>query len=520
MSRVFGCLIEQHDLRLVALAVILCLFACTTAMTMVRRARVSRDGVQGAWLVGAGVVAGAGIWGTHFVFMLALRAGFPVAFDLGLTLLSAAIAVTLCISGCAIAVLLRRPALGGAAIGAAIVAMHFVGMGALRVPVTVLWDPIYVAGSVLFGVGAMAATTSMAMRHGSIWSHIAAAALFTVAICGVHFAAMAAATYHFDPTAVASDALLDPEMVAIAVAAVAVLIVTLGLVGALVDSHLATRVEHESRRLQDHIVELESTKAALEDTSKRLGEALEQAALANRSKSAFLAAMSHELRTPLNAVIGFSELMTMEAFGPLGCDRYKQYAGDIHESGTHLLALINDILDLSRLDTGDMTLQDDVVDLNDVVIASTRLMTGQAEKMGLKLSVQVAKDVPLIQGNARRLKQILINLLSNAIKFTSPGGAVALHVACRPHGIALTVQDSGIGMAPGDIPRALERFGQVDSRLSRKYEGVGLGLPIAKQLTEMHGGTLTIESELHVGTTVTVTLPEDRIVILKTHKAA
>ncbi len=512
MFRVLGCVFEQHDLRLVVLAGLLCLFACATAMSMIRRGHGEGARARLAWLAGAGAVAGAGIWGTHFVAMLAYQAGFPVAYDLGLTLLSAAIAMTMCGVGFIVSHSRLRPAVGGAVTGAAIGTMHYVGMAAVRAPADAIWDWRYVAASAVIGIGMMAWGMDHTMRRGTVRAYATGAVVFTLAICSMHFTGMSAVVYRFNPTVAVSGAIVDPMTLAIAVAAVAVLIVALGLIGAIVDDHLAARSRGEAERLRAHIAELETTKNALEKTSRNLMVALDAAASANRAKSSFLAAMSHELRTPLNAVIGFSEMLMLETFGPLGNARYQGYAKDIHGSGTHLLALINDILDLSRIDAGEMRLDEDVLSLEDVVGQSLRFVAQQAEAGGVALDASFESGLPPVRADQRRLKQALINLLANAVKFTAGGGHVSVRAVRSDGGIAIAVADTGIGIAPADIPRALERFGQVDSTLARKYEGAGLGLPLAKQFMELHGGTLRLESTLNVGTTVTITLPASRIV--------
>jgi signal transduction histidine kinase len=221
--------------------------------------------------------------------------------------------------------------------------------------------------------------------------------------------------------------------------------------------------------------------------------------------------MSHELRTPLNAIIGFSDTMKMEVFGPLS-DRYKGYVTDIHRSGEHLLALINDVLDLSRLDAGHADLREEEFDPGELIDESLRMMVGQAGKAQIALSTDIAHDLPWVKADKRRIKQILINLMSNALKFTPAGGTVKVTARLVPDGLAMAVSDSGIGIAPEDMPKVMERFGMVDSSMSRKHTGTGLGLPLSKQLVELHGGSLVLESRLDQGTTVTVTLPPERLI--------
>jgi signal transduction histidine kinase len=512
MLHVFGCITEQHDLRLVVLAGVLCLFACITAMSLLARARAAQDKTQVMWLAGAGVVAGCGIWGTHFVAMLAYRSGVAVAYDPTLTILSIVIAATLCSTGFAMAIGRPGPVLGGAVTGTAIGAMHYVGMAAVRIPAVAVWDWHYVVASVVIGISAMALGMGIVVRRSGWQAQAAGAVIFTLAICSMHFTGMSAVTYHLDPTVLVPDAVVEPTVLAIAVAAIAVLIVALGLVGSLVDSHLSKRAMGEAERLRAYIVELETTKGSLEQTTESLMHALDAAAAASQAKSAFLAAMSHELRTPLNAVIGFSDLLCMETFGSLGSARNKGYAKDIHSSGKHLLALINDILDIARIDAGEGKLYEELLALEELVTNSLRMVAHQAKMGEVRLSEEIDSDLPFVHADERRLKQVLINLLGNAVKFTNPGGEVHVRVLEKDGELIISVSDTGIGMAANDIPVALERFGQIDSTLARRYEGTGLGLPLAKQLAELHGGRLSIESCVGVGTIVTVALPGERIV--------
>jgi signal transduction histidine kinase len=511
MFRVLGCIFEQHDLRLVVLAALLCLLASATAMSMISRARAAAGRMRLVWLLTGGAVAGCGIWGLHFVAMLAYAAGLPVGYDPFLTLLSALIAMSLCAAGFALALGCGGAVLGGALTGAAISAMHYTGMAAVRIPALAHWDTAYVAASVLIGVVLTAAALHWAMRRDDFKGYAGGAGLFVLAIVGMHFTAMSAVVYVPDPLVPMPEALLAPSMLAIAVAAAVALIMGCGLIGALVDRHLASRASQQAAHMRAHIAALEAAQTELERTSANLKTALEAADAANLAKSRFLSAMSHELRTPLNAVIGFSEMLAMEAFGPLGTPRYKEYASDIRASGVHLLALINDILDLSRIDAGEARLEEEEIDVRLIVSQSLRMVAHQAETAGVDLHTQIEGVPPRLFGDRRRVKQVLLNLLANAVKFTPEGGRVGVRVFPSGDGLAIAIADTGIGIAAKDIPKALERFGQVDSALSRKYEGVGLGLPLARQLMELHGGSLALESEPGHGTTVTVTFPAARM---------
>jgi signal transduction histidine kinase len=243
---------------------------------------------------------------------------------------------------------------------------------------------------------------------------------------------------------------------------------------------------------------------------QRLQVAKIAAETANRMKSEFLANMSHELRTPLNAIIGFSELIESRMFGPLA-ERYRDYARNILTSGKHLLGLINEVLDLSKLEAGQFALHDEGIDLLHVVGMSMQFVEPQARKSNIELSHVVDERVRFIRADERRMRQAITNLLSNAVKFTPPAGSVRVVCARTDKGLSIIVSDTGVGMAPIDIPKALEPFHQIDSRLSRNHDGTGLGLPIAKHLIELHGGSLRISSEVNAGTTVTISLPGERI---------
>lgn len=244
-----------------------------------------------------------------------------------------------------------------------------------------------------------------------------------------------------------------------------------------------------------------------------LREAKDQAETASRTKSEFLANMSHELRTPLNAVIGFSEIIHQEIFGPVGEARYVDYAKDIHASGTHLLQVINDILDISKAEAGKVDLRETSIDLARALAACVKLVASRAEAGQVRVEIDVPDDAPQLLADEQRFRQIALNLLSNAVKFTPPGGRVrAICLREESGALRLTIQDTGIGMRAQDIPRALEPFGQIDSALARRFEGTGLGLPLTKKLVDLHGGTLELRSEPGKGTSAIVRFPPARCV--------
>ncbi len=241
--------------------------------------------------------------------------------------------------------------------------------------------------------------------------------------------------------------------------------------------------------------------------------AKEEAELASRAKSEFLANMSHELRTPLNAIIGFAQVIESETFGPVGASKYLDYAKDIDASGQHLLELINEIFDLSKIESGKIKAHDEDVDVKDVLRSCISLMSERARAADVDILVNVPQDSMLgLRVDKRMLRQILINLLSNAVKFTPPGGRITVSAArSQIGGLIIRIRDTGIGIAAEDIATAFARFGQIDSQLARKYEGTGLGLPLSKSFVELLGGSLELLSEVGAGTTVSVRFPPERL---------
>jgi signal transduction histidine kinase len=318
-------------------------------------------------------------------------------------------------------------------------------------------------------------------------------ALFTLAIISMHFTGMAALAYRPDPLVPASDRMIEPVTVAIAIAAAAFLVMALGLVGALIDHHLELQAEGEAQRLRRYVEELEKAK-------QELLIAKAQAEAGNRAKSSFLANMSHELRTPLNAIIGFTDLMRQEVMGPIQPPKYLGYINDVHHSGEHLLSLINDILDLAKIEAGRRELEERPLDLSLLARQALLFVQPQAAKKNAVLSSDI--DLPgVLNGDKRAVIQILTNLLSNAVKFSHSGGRVVLFA--RAHaggGLALGVQDEGPGMSPQDMEKALEPFGQADAMWTVEGAGTGLGLPIVKALVEAQGGAFHLESEPGHGT--------------------
>lgn len=266
-----------------------------------------------------------------------------------------------------------------------------------------------------------------------------------------------------------------------------------------------TLIEQELIQHRDHLQQL------IDEQTTELREARDRAEASSKTKTQFFRNMSHELRTPLNAIIGFSSTIKEEVFGPLGHEKYGDYIGDIAASGEHLLALINDILDVSAIEAEKLELYEQSIDVASLVEASERMARPLALKRQVRLQTSIdCKDVQLL-ADERRMKQILLNLLSNAIKFTPADGLVELFVTCPGvNGYVFCVRDTGVGMDEAEIKKSMEQFGQVDRATNLGLQGTGLGLPLTVGLVQLHGGTLNVESQKGVGTTVTVRFPKER----------
>ena len=494
MWKVYDTIVQFHDARLTVLACGLCLFACYTAFSLMSRLHSTHS--RAAWITAAAVVIGSGAWATQSIALLAFKPGVAVAYDVGTTVISGAIAVVGSAFGFYVARTSERMALGGAILGFGVGAMHYVGLAALTFQGRVQEDVLYIAVATLCGASFGAAALSRARLTPDIRGRMLGAVLLTTGVCGTHYIGLAGLTIVPDWSILIPSDSLVIVWFSIALTTVILLILGVGIVGKLVER----QIQH-----------IEQTKCALE-ASVTLAES------ANRAKSDFIATMSHELRTPLNAVIGFSEMMIHEVYGPLGHQNYKEYATDIHDSGTHLLEVINDILDISKAESRALSLTEATINCQELIAASCRLLRPRLEKSELNLAITIPDRMPLLQADARMVKQIILNLLTNAVKFTPPGGSIGVEVTVSSGtGIIITVRDTGVGIAEADLERVRQPFIQVDSSLNRRHEGTGLGLPLVDVMMRQHGGFLELSSEQGQGTTARVVFPPHRIITPSEH---
>ncbi|MGU3422358.1 MHYT domain-containing protein [Methylobacterium sp. D54C] len=609
---------------LVALSIAIAVFAAYTALDLAARVP-GRAGPRWAWVGGAAVAMGGGIWAMHFVGMLAFEIGLPAAYDLGLTLLSLVLAIG--VTGAAFAWVVlqgtgaRALAVAGPLMGLGVAGMHYVGMAAMHVPGNLAYAPAIVVLSVAIAVLAATAALWLAFRRSRPWQKLAAACVMGLAVAGMHYTGMAAATFtaeevgaHAAHTVTLSD---SQQNLALAVAAATFLILLVGMLAASLDQRRVQRrlhrseerfraavqavngvmwttgaqgafeedqpawaaltgqtfaemrgdgwthvvhpddvlataaawaeavrtgapyaVEHRVRvadgtwryflarampvrdeggavrewvGVHEDITERHAHEAALRDARDAAEEAQAAAEAANRAKSEFLANMSHELRTPLSAIIGYAEMLIEEVEDGAEADAIASDIGKIEGNARHLLGLINDVLDLSKIESGKMEVYADsfAVEpmLRDLAATVASLMT----KKRNTLTLELAADLGDMHSDLTKTRQILLNFLSNAAKFTEGG---QIHLSARrkvdhPEGdrLVFAISDTGIGMTDEQTARLFQRFEQADSSTTRRFGGTGLGLALTRAFSEMLGGTVSVASRSGAGSTFTLTLP-------------
>jgi NO-binding membrane sensor protein with MHYT domain/CheY-like chemotaxis protein len=494
-----------YETPLVLISILVAIVASYSALSLAGRVTESRGRAMLAWTVGGAVAMGSGIWAMHFVGMLAFRLPIPIAFDLPITF--ASLLLPIAASMLALWQVSRfhlgrtRLAVSAVLMGIGINAMHYTGMAAMRMEPGIVYDPWLFALSVLIAVGASALALWIAfrLRHNTprIWlPRLGAAIVMGAAIVGMHYTGMAAASFPAGSVCMAARAGVQHEGLA-----TLVVIASFGVLGlALLASLFEARMEAGARIL----AVTEATAVEREALLAREREARDEAERLSAMKDEFLATLSHELRTPLNAMLGWAGMLQR---GVRDEATLKRGLEAIERNARAQGQLIEDLLDMSRIVAGTVRL--DVRLLEPARVIEAALATVHPAVLAKRIELRCdLPDVGEVRGDPGRLQQVMWNLLSNAVKFTPAGGKVEVAVAREGGAAAIRVVDSGIGIAPDFLPYVFDRFRQQDASITRKHGGLGLGLSIVKQLVELHGGTIAVDSAgTGLGAVFTVRLP-------------
>ena len=492
MYRVFGCFVGMHEPWMVAVAALLAVLSAACAFAAIRRTRAARGAARHKWLAATGVIFGSGVWATHFVAMLAYNPGVPVAYSPAVTILSLLLGVAGATLGAGVWIYRARRAsslvFGAAFMAGGIATLHYVGMAGLEAPARKVWAGDLVLASLVLPVlfatlsgrlGRLRVTT----LRDRVLSAAGAIAAMTLAIVSLHFTGMGALTLVPDPTVIVHHDVVDNTILAIVVAIVAIAMLTLGLFAAFADQRLV--------------------RAEADADAHRIAQAAAEAASA--AKSSFLANMSHELRTPLNAIIGYAEMLE-EDLTDIGEAGAVDDAKRIQSSARHLLTLISQVLDLSKIEAGKMEVVEETVDLAALLAEAADTVRPVATAKGNALDMDTDATLGLVRTDGVKVKQCVLNLLSNAVKFTD-GGQVSLRATHADAQAVIEITDTGIGMTPDQLARLFQPFTQADETITRRFGGTGLGLVITRHMIDMLGGDVTVESTPGAGSKFTLRLP-------------
>ncbi|HYD87410.1 MAG TPA: ATP-binding protein [Vitreimonas sp.] len=508
MLRVLACITLEHNPWLLLLAAVICAITSVSAFVMLDRAIARRKRLGHYWAIAAGVVAGLGVWATHFVAMTAYDVGLPLGF--AALPLFASLAVSLVAQTGALWIAytfsdVRIRALAGAGAGLGIIAMHYLGMTGLEAAALMQWDATLVAASVFLSVLFASAAVSIFYASSHRLRALQAGAVLVLAICALHFTAMGALT--LIPTGGTASEGLSQTMLGVVVGFAALLCLIFALAAGLADLYLSDRQRLENIRLRDMV---EERTAELVASAERQAELTARAEAANAAKSQFIAHMSHELRTPLNAIIGYSE-MIQEDLADTNPDA-SQDAERITVAARHLLKIISDILDLSKADAGRIELERIDFTVTQLLSETVDAVAPVAKAGGVTLRTEWCDELGAAHNDGFKIKQCLLNLLSNAVKF-SQGGEVTLRARRERRGgadwLCFDVVDTGIGMTEAELRRLFQPFMQADASVTRRFGGTGLGLAITREFAQLMGGDVTVASAPGAGSTFTLTVLAD-----------
>ncbi len=499
-----------YETPLVLISILVAIVASYSALSLAGRVTEATGRTRFAWTLGGAIAMGSGIWAMHFVGMLAFRLPIPVAYDIPITLVSLVLPIGA--SGLALWQVSRanlgpvRLGVSAVIMGVGINAMHYTGMAAMRMQPGIVYDPLLFALSVLIAVGASALALWIAFRlrrsTPDVWvPRIGAAVVMGFAIVGMHYTGMAAANFPADSVCMAARVGVHRDSLATLVVLATFCVLGLALIASVFDA----RLEANARILAMS----QATAAERQQLLERERIARDEAERLSALKDEFLATLSHELRTPLNAILGWAGMLQR---GVKDEATLKRALETIERNARAQGKLIDDLLDMSRIISGTVRLDVQTVDPSRIIEAALGTVHPAAAAKMIALRADLGREpgtLPFeVRADPGRLQQVLWNLLANAVKFTPSGGSVQVLLGRDGNDAVIRVIDSGIGISPDFLPYVFDRFRQQDASISRQHGGLGLGLSIARQLVELHGGTITVDSAgAHTGTTFTVRLP-------------
>lgn len=501
------------DTALTALSVTVSIFTVLVALRVLENGRDSATASgRRRWLAAAALVFGGGIWAKYVVGLLAFYPDAPARYAVAPTV--GAFILSVLIAGSGFAMLGVARGFGPRFGAAALVAIGI--LGALRLDMAAVYvEPALTMEMGQFGYATLAAAAIgaavmwLTARPQPIGVLVLGAVAVGSGVCCTHWFGMKAVglqgplMFRSDVEPVPSG-MISPDVLATLVAVFALTLLAVVFVSAALDRRRAANLREANEVLEARV---NQRTRELERNATALVQARDEAERAVKARDQLLANMSHEFRTPLNAILGFSEMMRNKFQGPLDNPHYKSYVEMIHTSGAHLLGLVNQLLDLSRMEAGRFTLGAETVDVGALARECTTLVSPAADKKNVALYAEGAKHALAEGADKDALRQVLLNLISNAVKFTDPAGRVAVHVRNEAESIEVSVTDNGIGIPEAALKRVLEPFQQADPSLSRKYGGAGLGLAISHRLMGLMGGSLELDSAVGRGTVATIRLP-------------